>query len=170
MSDDIADTNDSAPLGATVWEKILQEREQAATDEARKKAETLGRGKRKRTTVDYSAHEELSPVKKPRGREAENDVEFKDVMAESESDSEPDLQPGSDEVVREAKKPKGSVISFLVTDLTVANMSCSTSLRARQPPGQRGPCIRWPGGESPPLFGLQPEPSTWSLPFETGRR
>ncbi|PLB40109.1 putative chromatin remodeling complex subunit (Chd3) [Aspergillus candidus] len=106
LNDDIADTDDSAPLGATVWEKILQEREQAAADEARKKAETLGRGKRKRTTVDYSAHEELSPVKRPRDREAESDVEFKDAVAESESDSEPGLAPDSDEVVREAKKPK----------------------------------------------------------------
>jgi superfamily II DNA or RNA helicase len=90
----------------TLWEKILQEREQAAAEEARKRAEALGRGKRKRAAVDYGKDAtEVSPVKVR--QEADNDVEYKaDEAVESESD-----EPGMDsEMERLAKKSKGNAV------------------------------------------------------------
>ncbi|KAE8148985.1 PHD/FYVE-zinc-finger like domain-containing protein [Aspergillus avenaceus] len=105
--DDLQDTEDSAPLSSTVWEKILKEREEAAAEEARK-AETFGRGKRKRTAVDYSnTTTELSPVKTPgkRPRNDESDGEFKtEGEVESESDTAPELD--ADEMVGPRKATK----------------------------------------------------------------
>ncbi|KAA8649844.1 putative chromatin remodeling complex subunit (Chd3) [Aspergillus tanneri] len=111
LGDLLQDTEDSPP-SAAVWEKILQEREQAAVDEAKRKAETLGRGKRKRTTVDYShTATEESPVKVRRTREAESDEEFKggDVV-ESDVDSSPETD--SDVMAWAAKKKPKAVQPF----------------------------------------------------------
>ncbi|KAF7593076.1 hypothetical protein BBP40_012093 [Aspergillus hancockii] len=103
---------ESTPDTSAIWEKILREREEAALEEARK-AEALGRGKRRRVTVDYANNTaaepteltEPSPVKTPRKRDAESDIEFKDaVESESESESIPELDP--DEVDRPIKKMK----------------------------------------------------------------
>ena len=48
MEDALGDVESTPPPSNTVWEKILQERERAAEQEARAKAEAFGRGKRKR--------------------------------------------------------------------------------------------------------------------------
>ncbi|PWY88516.1 hypothetical protein BO70DRAFT_359973 [Aspergillus heteromorphus CBS 117.55] len=103
LEDQLETVEEEAPPSADVWEKILWEREQAAAEEARRKAETLGRGKRKRTAVDYATEAlELSPVKSRTEREAESDTEFRaEAAMESESDSAPDLDP--DEMVQAAQ-------------------------------------------------------------------
>lgn len=44
----------TATPNSTVWEKILEEREHIAEQEAKARAETLGRGKRRRQVVDYA--------------------------------------------------------------------------------------------------------------------
>ncbi|KAL4896819.1 PHD/FYVE-zinc-finger like domain-containing protein [Aspergillus ambiguus] len=87
LDDDLEDTGEDSGRDAapSVWEKILKEREQAAAEEARRKAETLGRGKRKRASVTYTTNEmEVSPQKvRP-----ESDGEFKaGDAAQSESES-----------------------------------------------------------------------------------
>ncbi|KAI9932811.1 hypothetical protein MW887_009063 [Aspergillus wentii] len=99
----------------TVWEKILQEREQAAIEEARKKQETLGRGKRKRTTVDYSHAVDISPAKPQ--RQADSDVEFKsdEAAAESSSDSDPEME--LDEPERLPKKREVTSFKRVEPDL-----------------------------------------------------
>lgn len=104
----LGDATDEAPINPTVWDNILKEREQAAAEEAKGKAETFGRGKRKRTAVDYSHAADVSPAK-PRLEEADSDVEFKGAP-EPESDSDSDPGMASDEMDgmrRPAKKPKG---------------------------------------------------------------
>ncbi|KAL2835202.1 hypothetical protein BDW59DRAFT_137315 [Aspergillus cavernicola] len=71
------------------WENILQEREQAAAEEARKKAEILGRGKRKRTTVDYTTTEaDPSPNKVRTSRDSENDDDFNEEEDPAASNSD----------------------------------------------------------------------------------
>ncbi|GFF22704.1 chromatin remodeling factor mit1 [Aspergillus lentulus] len=88
---DTEDKGEDPAISNTLWEKILQEREQAAAEEARRKAEMLGRGKRKRAAVDYGKDTtDASPVKVR--READNDVEYKaDEVIESESDHDPEM-------------------------------------------------------------------------------
>ncbi|OJJ49241.1 hypothetical protein ASPZODRAFT_129654 [Penicilliopsis zonata CBS 506.65] len=95
---------------STVWEKILQERELAAAEDAKRRAETFGRGKRKRMTIDYNIHDQgdavdESPVK-PR-READSDAEFHSdggaPQSETESDA-PELDP--EDLLRSPAKPK----------------------------------------------------------------
>ncbi|KAL2862856.1 putative chromatin remodeling complex subunit (Chd3) [Aspergillus lucknowensis] len=87
MDDQLHVTEDDPATHTRTWEKILQEREQAAAEEARKKAEILGRGKRKRTTVDYTTTEaDPSSPKTRASREAEKDADFNGDEAASNSD------------------------------------------------------------------------------------
>nr|XP_001389337.2 chromatin remodeling complex subunit (Chd3) [Aspergillus niger CBS 513.88] len=108
LEDQLQNVEEEPAPSADVWEKILREREQAAAEEARRKAETLGRGKRKRTAVDYAndALMELSPNKdRPAREQAESDREFRaDDAMESESDFAPDLD--SDDMGQVAKTSK----------------------------------------------------------------
>ncbi|RAK76118.1 putative chromatin remodeling complex subunit (Chd3) [Aspergillus fijiensis CBS 313.89] len=79
---------------ADIWDNILREREQAAAEEARRKAETFGRGKRKRTNVDYGkTARESSPVDDHIMRLADSDGEY---QVEDAVDSESDLAPELD--------------------------------------------------------------------------
>lgn len=103
----LGDAVDEGPINSSVWEKILKEREQAAEEESKGKAENLGRGKRKRTAVDYSHAAEISPAK-PRRQDDDSDVEFQagnlDVP-ESDSDSDPGMV--SDDLGSPTKRTKG---------------------------------------------------------------
>lgn len=78
---------EDTPVDTTLWDQILQERERAAAEEAYRKAEGLGRGKRKRTTVNYRTKGEENdgeptPVKKQRTRDLDREFE----PAEDEGD------------------------------------------------------------------------------------
>ncbi|KAK2783060.1 hypothetical protein FQN53_009364 [Emmonsiellopsis sp. PD_33] len=53
LSNQLGNSETPTP-NSTVWEKILKERERVAAEEAKANAQTLGRGKRKRQTVDYA--------------------------------------------------------------------------------------------------------------------
>ena len=107
MEGQLQDSEEDALTNPTVWEKILHEREAAAAEEARKKAETFGRGKRKRNTVDYSANvEEVSP-KKPHKRQVDqdSDADFKADEAMADSSSDPgDVEAPEDSVLPQPKK------------------------------------------------------------------
>ncbi|KXG53077.1 SNF2-related protein [Penicillium griseofulvum] len=100
--EEVTETEDT-PIDLTAWEKILQEREREAQEEASRQAEGLGRGKRKRGTPRYSTvidgvddDENPSPVRKPltkmRKSTDDNDYEFQqpDYGDESESDVVPE--------------------------------------------------------------------------------
>lgn len=115
------------PPSSTVWEKILQEREQAAAEEARLRSETLGRGKRKRNTVDYSTtgadETSLNPKRsKKRRRDRSDDEEFQageesDTVAEDASMASDQLEEKAptqikDNVVSKHSADQGTVQSF----------------------------------------------------------
>lgn len=110
------DDMDEGPVNSSVWENILKERELAAAEENKEKEDALGRGKRKRTTVDYIHASDLSPAK-PHHRgvngedvDGENDAEFRGNDDIEESGSDSDLGTVSDdEMVRPAKKTKGNL-------------------------------------------------------------
>jgi hypothetical protein len=87
--------SEDTPVDATVWEEILRERERDAREEEFRKAEGLGRGKRKRATVNYQTLREdddavdpdlmmSSPVKAR--KTGDSDVEFQGVDELEESD------------------------------------------------------------------------------------
>lgn len=99
------------PMDESVWAKILKEREHHAREEAFRKAEGLGRGKRKRVQINYqTAHEEandldganstkVSPVKKRKSKaSSESDGEFEQKGAVDESDSVNDTAGDTDDM------------------------------------------------------------------------
>lgn len=91
LEDKLQDTdNGPTPPNSTVWEKILQERERAATEEARMRSEALGRGKRKRNAVNYTATEvqELPEKPKSKKKKKKEDEDAAFVAAEEPSDSD----------------------------------------------------------------------------------
>ncbi|CDM37002.1 hypothetical protein CBS147339_2322 [Penicillium roqueforti] len=105
--EEVTETEDT-PVDVTAWEKILQEREREAQEEANRQAEGLGRGKRKRGTPRYNNNiviegvdddENLSPRKPPskmRKRAADNDDEFQqpeDDGDETEFESDHGAEP-----------------------------------------------------------------------------
>jgi chromodomain-helicase-DNA-binding protein 4 len=96
LEDSLGDSGDSTPNN-TVWDKILQERERAYAEEAALRAETLGRGKRRRQNIDYGQDgaepDVFSPVKLPKHMRTEDasDTDFQAQGADSdENDSEDD--------------------------------------------------------------------------------
>lgn len=78
---------EDTPVDATIWERILLERELDAQDDDHRNTEGLGRGKRKRTTVNYrTLNEEANEL------DAESpsvsDAEFQEEqLVESDSES-----------------------------------------------------------------------------------
>ncbi|WEW57620.1 hypothetical protein PRK78_003087 [Emydomyces testavorans] len=88
FEDQLQDSEAATP-NSTVWEKILKEREHIAKQEALAKAETLGRGKRKRQVVDYKLPESPSRNK---GNESDGSFTGGDVDSDAgfESRSSPE--------------------------------------------------------------------------------
>ncbi|EKV07280.1 Chromatin remodeling complex subunit (Chd3), putative [Penicillium digitatum PHI26] len=103
--EEVTETEDT-PVDVTAWEKILQEREREALEEANRQTEGLGRGKRKRGAPRYDNiidgvddDENPSPTRQPpakmRKAAADNDYEFKrpEEGDETETESERGLEP-----------------------------------------------------------------------------
>lgn len=93
--EEVTETDDT-PVDDTVWEQILQEREQDAIEESYRKAEGFGRGKRKRNTVNYETREEevhdfdgiqSSPFKASQKQALESDTDFQQEDNGEASDS-----------------------------------------------------------------------------------
>jgi superfamily II DNA or RNA helicase len=109
MDDRLHVTEDDPTMNTKTWEKILQARERAAAEEARKKAENLGRGKRKRTTVNYATEVNPSPSK-PRGsREAESDADFDLDGDDPAPNSDYSMENAFDDFERPNNGPKGTI-------------------------------------------------------------
>lgn len=92
--EEVTETEES-PVDATVWEEILRERERDAQEEEFRKAEGLGRGKRKRATVNYQTIREEDDPNDPdvtmsspfkARKTGDSDVEFQGVDEPEESD------------------------------------------------------------------------------------
>ncbi|KAJ5679641.1 hypothetical protein N7462_007885 [Penicillium macrosclerotiorum] len=88
--------SEEATVDITFWEKILRERQRDAEEEAYRNAEGLGRGKRKRATVNYQTIREdddvmdldapeTSPVKAR--NTGDSDAEFQDYEGVDDMDS-----------------------------------------------------------------------------------
>ncbi|KAE8349867.1 PHD/FYVE-zinc-finger like domain-containing protein [Aspergillus coremiiformis] len=125
---ELQDTEEPTSDSNAVWEKILKEREEAAAEEEARKAENLGRGKRKRVTVDYTntTTTEISPTKAPHKRDVESDVEFRgDDVVESDTDTAAE-ELGSDEIERPTKKQKVRPFER-VNSITNADLALSTA-------------------------------------------
>ncbi|OAX83659.1 hypothetical protein ACJ72_01972 [Emergomyces africanus] len=82
VNDSLSDklgTSETATPSDTVWNKILKERERIAAEEAKANAQALGRGKRKRQTIDYAFQSSgmYQPLSSPQilGKD-ETDAEF----------------------------------------------------------------------------------------------
>lgn len=112
--EEVTETED-IPVDTTAWEKILQEREREAQEEANRQAEGLGRGKRKRGAPRYNTHMEggddddrmssppLEPASKMRKTAADTDYEFEqpedEIDEETESDSGPHTMELAEDVL-----------------------------------------------------------------------
>ncbi|KAJ5482847.1 hypothetical protein N7539_006293 [Penicillium diatomitis] len=108
---------EEADVDAALWEGILREREREAAEEAYRKAERLGRGKRKRATVNYQTLREEedddavgeassalpSPVKARRARD--NDADFHNIEHPHDSDSDDTMMDG-DTAIRQTGSTK----------------------------------------------------------------
>lgn len=92
-----------------VWANILRERERVAAEEAAKKAEAFGRGRRARVNVDYGTNKDgaegnddlnIEPLKKRRKTktEGESDTDFQADDSDAESGAEGEL-PNNDGMV-----------------------------------------------------------------------
>ncbi|KAG5304531.1 SHREC complex subunit Mit1 [Histoplasma capsulatum G186AR] len=88
LSDKLGDSETATPSN-TVWNKILQERERMAAEEAKANAQTLGRGKRKRQTIDYTFQcrgaEHLLSSPKASGKD-DTDAEFQSKSPEFDTE------------------------------------------------------------------------------------
>lgn len=115
LEDRLGDSEAATPVNTTLWEKILAERQKAADEEALANAQALGRGKRKRAVVNYSAKdkedEQLSPGGSKRAKvQTESDGEFHAKEASSESEDEEALLE-----LEQTRKVKGKKLAILVT-------------------------------------------------------
>lgn len=93
LEDRLGDSEAATPVNTNLWEKILAERQKAVDEEALADAQALGRGKRKRAVVNYSAKdredEQLSPGGTKRAKvQPESDTEFHAKGDSSESDDD----------------------------------------------------------------------------------
>ncbi|KAI9658166.1 MAG: hypothetical protein M1831_004013 [Alyxoria varia] len=102
LVDHVQDTTAERAPDPSVWDRILQERERAAAQEAARRQQDLGRGKRARPTVDYSGNVETTetPVKNARrGRESDSDTDF---MGEGSGGEESGDEDRDDDAVEAA--------------------------------------------------------------------
>ncbi|KAL4919999.1 PHD/FYVE-zinc-finger like domain-containing protein [Aspergillus aurantiobrunneus] len=119
LDDQLRVTEEDPTTSTKTWEKILQERERAAAEEARKKSEILGRGKRKRANVDYTTTDaDPSPAKPRANRDAESDADFHEDEPPVESDYSMDDAGIDPEVV--PKKPKVRSFQRVISPQTPA--------------------------------------------------
>ncbi|KAL4872970.1 hypothetical protein BDV12DRAFT_161073 [Aspergillus spectabilis] len=119
LEDQLRVAEEDPAMSTHTWEKILQERERAAAEETRKKAEILGRGKRKRTAVDYSTTEpDPSPAKPRTSREADSDADFNENEDEVASNSDYSMDEAASDLDGPVKKPKVRTFKRVISDLT----------------------------------------------------
>ncbi|CAL5874489.1 uncharacterized protein PFLUO_LOCUS8785 [Penicillium psychrofluorescens] len=93
--EDITELEDTS-VDTSLWDQIIQERELAAAKEAQEKAEGLGRGKRKRTAVNYRTRDEpteLQPVKQQKTGDAGQEFDPEEDEAGGTESSEIEAVP-----------------------------------------------------------------------------
>ena len=97
LEDGLEDSGTNTPIvNPSLWDNILKAREQAYQEEAARKAEQLGRGKRRRHNVDYGnqdAHENEAVPAAKRSQHDSSDTDFQ--AREDASQDENDDTDGS---------------------------------------------------------------------------
>ncbi|KAI9824644.1 MAG: hypothetical protein M1819_000845 [Sarea resinae] len=126
---DSEEVEDDQGPSSTVWDQILKERERAAAEEAAARMEVLGRGKRKRQTVDYSAHE-MRSSEKHLASDSDSDTDFQQKAVESEPEESAE-EPDGDVVLDELKP-----LPFAPPRGIAASQQAQSFSRARVPPMQ----------------------------------
>lgn len=103
--EEVTETED-APVDITAWEKILQEREREALEEASRQAEGLGRGKRKRGAPRYNTiiegvddEENPSPPQKPPTKMRKGTADDNDYQEPDDDGDETESDLGGDPMV-----------------------------------------------------------------------
>jgi chromodomain-helicase-DNA-binding protein 4 len=126
LEDRLGDSDGSLPPNSTLWEKILQEREKAAAEEAAAQAQALGRGKRKRNVVDYTTIDkrEGSPpsAAKKVNRQPDSDAEFTAKGEASEDADSAEEELGPDEITPVEQTKGGRLSSFLYGVVSISNL------------------------------------------------
>lgn len=169
MDGQLQDSEEDVLPNSTVWEKILRERETAAAEEARRKAETFGRGKRKRTNVDYTNNiEDVSPQKPRIDHGAESDAEFREeeaMAAESSSDTNDAGEGLEVEEIEPLPRKKGNTPPATGLYCTKKGSATVPACQPRRP--TRYCCQHgWEYGSSCALLCLQRDSPRWILPPE----
>ncbi|CAI7677127.1 unnamed protein product [Penicillium discolor] len=147
--EEVTETEDT-PVDITAWEKILQEREREALEEANRQAEGLGRGKRKRGAPRYNTIIEgvddddenptspkQPPTKMRKGTADDNDYQAPDDGDDTESDLGGDpmvtaydgIEPMGTGVGGEETGP-GAEQSGTVEEVAVGNVNAEQRARA----------------------------------------
>ena len=131
--EELQETSDDSAPNNTVWDKILLERETAAAEEARKRAQTFGRGKRKRNAVDYASHiADVSPERAQKTRDADSDGEFRGDDGPAEDSSSSDAESLAAEEVEEIPPKSKQPCPFHVCHFILMNRSFLPSRRPRE--------------------------------------
>ncbi|KAI9750170.1 MAG: hypothetical protein M4579_006581 [Chaenotheca gracillima] len=109
-----SDTDQRTP-DPSIWEKLLEEREQLAAKQRSAMEQTLGRGKRNRKTIDYThavVAEDERRTSPPAGRskESDSDTDFQEKLGEEE-DPEEDVEDATTDPInpnelQEKQSPK----------------------------------------------------------------
>jgi SNF2 family DNA or RNA helicase len=173
--EEVADETEATSADVTAWEEILRRREREANEEAYRKAEGLGRGKRKRATVNYQTVREeeagdhdipdSSPVK-PRN-DHDPDVEFRQFEPENESTDDEDAAVDNLDIdLRPGTPPRSKTRPFKRVHLTSSasldgtmdprpSIQAGPSCLACGKLHQLGACpLKHAGVENCPLCGL----------------
>ncbi|EMD93235.1 hypothetical protein COCC4DRAFT_165235 [Bipolaris maydis ATCC 48331] len=185
---DLADEEVAPDPG--VWDKILKERQAAAAAEALARAEAMGRGRRAKTNVDYTAemkdadrpsvagedHFENnlglppSPIKKSKKRrkvkrDSETDTDF---QAESEDESEPDSDNESANAARElGNDHHQNTTNTANSSLYKQNGAGASNVFSTQPSRFPGASIPLP---STSMAALQPPRGGFKVSFNEYRK
>lgn len=100
---DESSDEDSKVPDPSIWEKILQERERAAAEEAARRQQNLGRGKRVRQTIDYTSGgvdrigDSPNKAQRRNKQESDSDTDFQ-IGEESEAERSQDEDNQGDDV------------------------------------------------------------------------
>ncbi|CRG87580.1 Chromatin remodeling factor mit1 [Talaromyces islandicus] len=148
LEDRLGDSDASAPPNSTLWEKILAERQKAAEEEALADAQALGRGKRKRTVVDYTTkdnrEEQSPPAKSKRPKmQVDGDSEFKNNnnAYESEGVESEEFTPAKKVKGRPFKRVDPTKASSLSANEASLSKENPTGLSSFNMFGRVLPCI-----------------------------
>ncbi|KAL2051915.1 hypothetical protein ABVK25_007830 [Lepraria finkii] len=147
LEDGMQDLSDDAHTpDPSVWDAILKEREREAAEEAEKRVQDFGRGRRKRQIVDYAKqtdHDPESPVRdrksggKQRHQDSDSDTDFQ-ALDESEDDVISGEEGYTNDSVQEPEEPprhpSRAMVGLQGSQVSPINGKAGNFTRAKVPP------------------------------------